>query len=131
MIKSRSAAIRMLTIAFVLGGLVGGAATMLAERKSGREPQRGGGAQGYVNMLKDEIGLSATEEQQVSEVLRRHEPAMDSIWRTVRVQFETERQAVRREIRAVLTSEQALKYDALVARRDSIHRAREASHGNK
>lgn len=131
MIKSRSAAIRMLAVAFALGGLAGGAATMLAERGRSHGPPRSGGAQGYVNMLKDEIGLTADEEQQVSEVLRRHEPAMDSIWRAVRVQFDAERQSVRREIRALLTSEQAVKFDALVARRDSIHRAREAAHGPK
>lgn len=129
MMKSRSAAIRLLALAFALGGLVGGAATMMAERGRHAEPPREGGPQGYVKMLKVELELSDQEQTVVSDIVRRHEPVMDSIWQTVRPQFDAERQAVRREIRAVLTPEQATRYDRLIARRDSIHRAREASHG--
>ncbi len=129
MIKSRSAAIRLLALAFALGGLVGGAATMLAERGSRSEGSRDGGPEGYVTMLKVELGLSADEQQVVGDILRRHEPAMDSIWQIVRPQFDAERKIVRHEIRAVLTPAQAAKYDRLIARRDSIHRARDAAHG--
>ncbi len=129
MMKSRLAAFRLLALAFALGGLAGGAATMLAERGAHPEGPREGGPQGYVNMLKAELDLSAEEQQVVGGILKRHEPAMDSIWQMVRPQFEAERQAVRREVRAVLKPDQAAKYDRLIARRDSIHRARGAAHG--
>lgn len=129
MMKSRSAALRLLALAFALGGLVGGAATMLAERGTHPESPREGGPQGYVNMLKVELELSAEEHRVVGDILKRHEPVMDSIWQMVRPQFEAERQAVRREVRAVLTPDQAAKYDRLIARRDSIHRARDSAHG--
>jgi hypothetical protein len=59
MMKSRSAALRLLALAFALGGLAGGAATMLAERGAHPEGPREGGPQGYVNMLKVELELSA------------------------------------------------------------------------
>ena len=49
----------------------------------------------------------------------------------VRAALESERQAVRRDIRAVLTPEQITKYDAMLARRDSLRHAREREHGNK
>ena len=129
MIKSRSAAIRLLALSFALGGLVGGAATMLAERNSHPDGPRDSGAQAYASMLKVELGLSVDEQKVVGAILQRHEPAMDSIWRIVRPQFTAERQVIRREIRAVLTSEQVVKYDRLIARRDSIHRARDNAHG--
>jgi len=131
MIKSRSAAVRLLAISFALGALVGGAAMMAAERGNHRPEVRAGGRQGYLAMLKDELGLSAPQEKAVTAVLDRHEPVMDSIWKTVRPQFDAERQAARRDIRAVLSPEQVTKFDAMMARRDSAHRAKEDEHGKK
>jgi len=131
MIKSRSAAVRLLALAFALGALAGGAAIMVAERGNHHPEARAGGRQGYLTMLKDELGLSAGQEKAVTDVLDRHEPVMDSIWRTVRPQFDAERQAARRDIRAVLTAEQVAKFDAMMARRDSAHRAKEDEHGKK
>jgi hypothetical protein len=52
---------------------------------------------------------------------------MDSLWRSLRTQFDTERQAVRRDIRARLAPDQQLKYDAFNAKRDSVHRARDGA----
>lgn len=130
MIGSRSAAVRLLALAFALGALIGGAATMLAERGS-HPAERREGRQGYLERLSAEVGLSTTQEAAISQVLERHEPAMDSIWASVRVQFETHRQSARQDIRAVLTPEQLVKYDAMLARRDSARRDRESKHGKK
>lgn len=130
MIGSRSAAFRLLALAFALGGLVGGAATMLAERKA-HSGDRRDGRQGYLERLSAEIGLDQTQTEAIGQVLERHEPAMDSIWASVRVQFEAQRQAARRDIRAVLTPDQIVKYDAMLARRDSVRRDRESKHGKK
>ena len=131
MIASRSAAFRLLAVAFSLGALVGGAATMLAERGSHARAPREGGRQGYVARLETEVGLSEEQKRKVEAVLDRHEPVMDSIWNQVRQQFDTERQAVRRDIRAVLTPEQVAKYDAMLARKDSLRREKESKHGNR
>lgn len=131
MIRSRSAALRLLALAFSLGALVGGAATMLADK--GRHPGNGknDGRLGYVERLSGEVGLTAAQERAVATVLDRHEPVMDSLWQSVRAPFDAARQAVRRDIRAVLTPDQLVKYDAMLARRDSLHRARDGKHGKK
>lgn len=135
MIRSRSAAIRLLVLAFALGGLVGGAATMLADRGNHRSTEHGGdGREGYVARLRGELGLTAEQQVVISGVLRRHEPVMDSMFRAIRAEhpeLDRQRQAARREIRGALTPEQATKYDAMLARRDSVHRARETTNGNK
>lgn len=131
MIASRSAAFRLLAVAFSLGALVGGAATMLAERGSHSRGPHQGGRQQFVSRLASEVGLSADQERDVAAVLERHEPVMDSIWNQVRQQFDTERQAVRRDIRALLTPDQVAKYDAMLARKDSLRREKESKHGNR
>src|SRR5690606_10915900 len=121
MIGSRSAAVRLLLLAFSLGALVGGAATMVADRGAHRtnyDP----GRQGYLERLDRELDLTDAQRREVAEVLERHEPVMDSLWRMVRAPFDSARQAVRRDIRATLSPEQVTKYDAMLARRDSAHR---------
>ena len=135
MIRSRSAAIRLLVLAFALGGLVGGAATMLADRGNHRSTEHGGdGREGYVARLRGELDLTAEQGDVISGILRRYEPVMDSMFRVIRAEhpeLDQQRMAVRREIRATLRPDQAIKYDAMVARRDSVRRAREATNGNK
>lgn len=133
--KSRSAALRLLALAFALGGLVGGAATMMADRGNHTRSDHGEeGWHGYVARLDGELALTTDQEAAIGTVLRRHEPVMDSMFRAIRTQHpevDQQRAAVRQEIRATLTPDQATKYDAMVARRDSAHRAREATNGNK
>lgn len=138
MTKSRWAATGLLALAFALGGLAGGVATMAADKDHPREgsPGRSRAAymaqmrQEYLDQLRLELSLTTDQELAVVAVLDRHQPAMDSLWRAVRTQFDTqfdtERQAVRRDIRATLTADQQSRYDAFVIKRDSIHRAREA-----
>ena len=135
MIKSRSAAIRLLALAFALGGLVGGAATMMADRGNHVRSGHGeDGRQGYVSRLSTELDLTADQQNVIGGVLRQHEPVMDSMFRAIRAQhpeLDQQRMAVRQEIRATLTPDQVVKYDAMLARRDSAHRAREATNGQK
>lgn len=134
MTKSRLAATGLLAASFALGGLAGGAATMVANSD---HPERGRHGQSraayvaqmrqeYIEQLRQELRLTSDQEQTVVKVLDQHQPAMDSLWRSVRTQFDAERQAVRRDIRALLSADQQTKYDAFLVKRDSIHRAREA-----
>jgi hypothetical protein len=130
MTKSRLAASGLLALVFALGALVGGAATMLADR-SRHEFTRFGDPTEFAKYLRQELILTTEQEQQVVSILDRHQPAMDSIWSLVRPQFDAERQSVRREIRALLSGDQAGKYDALNALRDSLRRNRGAKHGSR
>jgi Spy/CpxP family protein refolding chaperone len=130
MTRSRLAASGLLALVFALGALVGGAATMLADRTR-HGGDRSGDRPSFVRILKEELTLTADQEQRISGILDRHQPAMDSIWGIVRPQFEAERQTVRNEIRALLEPDQLKKYEVLIARRDSVRRARGGLHGGR
>jgi hypothetical protein len=127
MTRSRVAASGLLALVFALGALAGGAATMLADRSRHPAP-RFAEPHGFARYLKDELGLTKEQETRVIEILDRHQPAMDSIWSLVRPQFDAERQAVRREIRALLSAEQTSRYETINARRDSLRQNRGAKH---
>lgn len=128
MTRSRLGAAGLLIATFVLGALVGGAATSLADRESHRtrstRPRPG-----YVERLGAELGLSDAQKDSVRVVLERHQPAMDSLWESIRPQFQSERQSIRTEINALLTPGQQASYAAL-QREDSLRRAERARSRN-
>jgi uncharacterized membrane protein len=123
MTRSRWVATGLLVLAFALGGLAGGAATMMADRKSHgrRDPYS---PQAYAQRLATDLSLDAAQREAVAGVILRHQPVMDSIWAQVREQFNAERQAMRQDIRAILNPEQLDRYNAMVARFDSLRHAR-------
>jgi Spy/CpxP family protein refolding chaperone len=135
MTKSRLAATGLLALTFALGGLAGATATMMADDDHPEPTPHGKSRTAYIaqmrqefiDQMKSELGLSANQERSVIEILDQHQPAMDSLWRSVRTQFDTERQAVRRDIGAMLQPDQQSKYQALLAKRDSVRHAREES----
>jgi hypothetical protein len=131
MTKSRLAASGLLALVFALGALVGGAATMLADRSRHGTDRIGDHPGGFVQFLKEELTLTAEQEHRITGILDRHQPAMDSIWGLVRPQFEAERQTVRQEIRALLEPGQLKKYEVLIARRDSLRRTRGGLRGGR
>jgi len=115
MTRSRTGAALLLIATFVLGGLVGGAATTLADR--GRHAKR----PSYVERLTADLALSAAQRDSIQTLLDRHQPAMDSLWEQIRPQFRSERQAIRNAISALLTPDQQAKY-AAIQRQDSLRR---------
>lgn len=117
---STTRATLLLAAAFLAGGLVGGAATMVFDRQ---QHERGGNTRerpGYVDRLTTELGMSSEQRQAVEEILRRYEPTMDSLMRAVRHSPEAEavRDAIRREIRMQLTPEQQERYAEMLERQD-------------
>jgi Spy/CpxP family protein refolding chaperone len=121
MTRSRLGAAGLLIATFVLGALVGGAATSLADRE-GHRTRSSHPRSSYVDRLGAELGLSEAQQDSVKAVLDRHQPAMDSLWESIRPQFQSERQAIRTQINGLLTSEQQAKY-AELQREDSLRRA--------
>lgn len=121
MTRSRLGAAGILIATFVLGALVGGAATSLADRE-GHRTRGNHPRDSYVERLETDLGLSDAQTDSVRAVLDRHQPAMDSLWESIRPQFRPERQAIRTEINALLSSEQQAKYTTL-QRQDSLRRA--------
>ena len=121
MTRPRLGAVGLLIATFVFGALVGGAATSLADREGHRS--RGNHPRpSYVERLGTELELSDAQKDSVRAVLERHQPAMDSLWESIRPQFQSERQAIRNQIIALLTPEQQEKYASL-QRQDSLRRA--------
>lgn len=122
MTRSRTGAVAMLIAAFAIGGLVGGAATSMADRRTHKtrseHPQR----PSYVDRLGTEIGLSDPQKDSVRAILERHQPAMDSLWESIRPLLQSERQVIRNQIAALLTPEQQARYVEL-QRQDSLRRA--------
>ena len=121
MTRSRLGAVLMLLGTFVLGGLIGGAATTMADHRAhkrhGDRPRPS-----YVDRLAVDLSLSDVQRDSIQAVLDRHQPAMDSLWQLIRPQFQSERQLIRNEIGALLTPEQQAKYHEL-QRQDSLRRA--------
>ena len=121
MTRSRLGAVVLLLAAFLLGGLVGGAATSMADRPSHQHRDRPPPSS-YVDRLGTELGLSEAQKDSVRAVLERHQPAMDSLWESIRPLLQSERQAIRSQIHALLSAEQQARYIAL-QRQDSLRRA--------
>lgn len=121
MTRSRTGAAVLLVATFVFGGLVGGAATSMADRRSHRN-RSDRPRPSYVERLGADLGLTDIQKDSVRAVLDRHQPAMDSLWESIRPQFQSERQSIRIQINALLTPEQQAKY-AELQRQDSLRRA--------
>jgi heavy-metal resistance protein len=117
--RPRLAPLALLVATFVLGGLVGGAVTTMADRPAHRKHPR----PSFVERLTADLTLTDSQGDSIQAVLDRHQPAMDSLWQKMRPQFEAERQTIRSEITALLTPEQQIKYAALIQRQDSLRRA--------
>ena len=118
--RPRLAPLALLLATFVLGGLVGGAVTTMADRPAHRKAHP---RPSFVERLTADLTLTDSQGDSIQAVLDRHQPAMDSLWQKMRPQFEAERQTIRSEITALLTPEQQTKYAALVQRQDSLRRA--------
>jgi Spy/CpxP family protein refolding chaperone len=121
MTRSRLGAAALLVATFVFGALVGGAVTSLADRE-GHRTRSNHPRPSYVERLGADLELTDAQKDSVRAVLERHQPAMDSLWESIRPQFQSERQAIRTQINALLTPEQQAKY-ATLQRQDSLRRA--------
>jgi hypothetical protein len=120
--RSRSGAAALLVATFVIGGLIGGAATTMYDRKAHAASPAERTRPSYIDRLAADLSLSVAQRDSIQTVLDRHQPAMDSLWQLIRPQFTTERQAIRNEISSLLTPEQQAKY-AELQRQDSVRRA--------
>jgi len=116
---STTRATLLLVSVFLAGGLAGAATMAVVEKQRHDEhaenpPPR----PGYAERLTTELSLTSEQRQAVEEILRRHEPRMDSLWRAMRNSAEVAavRQSIRSEIRSQLTTEQQERYAAMLER---------------
>ena len=98
-------AVILLLLAAALGGAVGSIVTARTmEHHHDRNGGPGRGSEWYVNLLSKELDLSRPQQDSVRAVLRLHRGQMDSLWATLGPQMEQMRQAIRADVRALLTS---------------------------
>jgi len=131
MTRSRLAAGLLLLATFVLGGFFGGAVSTYAERRDFAKRHGHKERPTYVDRLDQEVSLRPPQRDSISAILDRHRPVMDSLWAIVGPQFDSEREAIRREIRAVLSLEQLERYNAMIQRQDNRRLERERSRNEK
>lgn len=117
-LSSTARASYLLVAAFLGGGLVGGAAMMVVDQNN--HERRGETRQrpSYMDYLTTELDLTSEQRAAVEEIMRRHEPRMDSLWAAVRngPEISAIRQAIRDEIRNQLTATQQERYTAMLDR---------------
>jgi Spy/CpxP family protein refolding chaperone len=70
----------------------------------------------YSGMLHDRLGLSDAQRDSLRTLMRAQRPAMRALMAPMQPQLDSMRNVMRTEIRAVLTPEQRVRYDSLLAR---------------
>jgi len=70
----------------------------------------------YSGMLHDRLGLSDAQRDSLRALMRAQRPAMRALMAPMQPQMDSMRNVMRAEIRAVLTPEQRVQYDSLIAR---------------
>ena len=116
MINSKLSAVLLLTAAFVLGALAGGAALALADRGHDRPRPRGERME-FIDRLERDLELTTEQRAGVELILEEYRPKMDSMWREIAPRFDTLRGEVHTKIDALLTPDQQTKHQELLKRR--------------
>ena len=105
---------------FLLGGVTGSGATLLGVRHKFKTildgPPADAETRGLVFALDRALKLDASQEEQVARIHRKHLPELNRIRRESEAPLAAERARTASEIRAILTPDQALKFDQLYAK---------------
>jgi Spy/CpxP family protein refolding chaperone len=118
---TRARATVLLVAIFLLGVIVGAAGAALAGPGFLRHRgPRATGPDAYLHRLTRELKLSPSQQESVRVVLRRHQPAMDSLWRDIGPRVETLQVQVRSDIRRQLTPEQQTRFQEMMRRFDAM-----------
>jgi len=80
----------------------------------------------YSGMLKDRLDLSDAQRDSIRSLMRSHRPAMRALMAPFQPQVDSLRADMREQVRALLTPEQRMRYDSLLAR-EQQDRTRDSS----
>ncbi len=129
--RSKLWATGLLLTAFVLGGVVGGAAIAVADRdeRGGRGSRR----VSYVDRLQTELNLTTEQRAGVAKMIERRNEAVHAVWEESQLRYEAIRKELRAEISEALDEGQRTTYQQMIYRSDSIRaaRRRHRNHDNK
>jgi hypothetical protein len=126
---SRTRAVTLLSVAFLLGVGAGVLYLELGGRPDGARMAQGGRGPSWMR----ELDLDATQMDSVRAIYSRGEcamdsirvrlkPPMDSLFELIRPEVEARRTAMRDEVRALLSPTQQERYDSMVQQSDSMRR---------
>jgi hypothetical protein len=105
--------------AFLIGGVTGAVLDRTLAGKAAREASesRRGRDRGasYLDWLSQELALSEQQRNEVAAVLERNREEVAALWEETRPAFEEVRNRLRAEVQELLTDEQRVVYDALIA----------------
>jgi len=106
---------RSLLLGFVIlacGAAIGGVGAAVAlQQDHDRSPRRSGrGPEGLLQKMQEEYKLTDAQAQQLDTVLREHWERLSAIRAEVQPRVDAEFEALRREVEAVLTPEQAAQW---------------------
>jgi Spy/CpxP family protein refolding chaperone len=106
--KSKILAIGLLA-AVAVAGFAAGAATMSRADTSRRDYS-------YSAQLADQLGLSRVQQDSIHAIMRSHRAEMQAIIAPVKERLDSVRTQAREEIKALLTPDQRVRYEEMVAR---------------
>jgi len=119
--KSKTLALALLFGAFLAGGavgavldryVVGGATRAASQEQRSRDRDR---RESYMDWLATELDLTEAQRQQVAAALEENREEVNALWQETRPAFEELRARFRAQVREVLSQEQQVAYDSLVA----------------
>jgi hypothetical protein len=128
--KPKAWALALLLGAFLLGGVtgvvldrtfVGGAPSETDATRRGSDRDR---RTTYLDWLAAELALTDQQREEVAAILERNREEVAALWQETRPAFEEVRNRLRDEVRELLSQEQQVAYDALIANERDRHRRR-------
>lgn len=132
--RSKLAAATLVLVTFAAGGVVGSVISDAwgdsgrpqSERNRGRDEGRDGGRRRpYSERLGDALRLDAAQQESVVVILQNRQDGLSQIWGETQPRFDSLRLEIRQEISDMLTDEQQVAYQEMIARSDSARAARE------
>lgn len=127
MSQSRLKAFGLLLSVFALGAVVGGAGLSWAEHRGAEASRPPRVREGILTRMTAQLDLTQEQQDSIRAILRRHDPAMDSMWSEIRPRFDSLRAVVRGEIQGQLTPDQQRKYKEMLEQREREYRERRAA----
>jgi len=124
MSSPRNKIVAVLVATFVLGGVTGGALGHVLEERRAMDmfdAAENGSRHGvFLWSLERKLDLSDAQEVQIAQILARYDREMGDVTQPVDPEMKALRKKMRDDVRAVLTPEQAPRYDELTGKLDDV-----------
>jgi Spy/CpxP family protein refolding chaperone len=112
------------------------ARTSVVHSRAGDADRRGSGdhedrGRRMVERLRSGLDLTDEQATRLEEIINKNHDTAHEFWKNSRQEYETLRRQFRSDIRGLLTEDQKVKFDDMVAEYESRHRDREGRRGEQ